>query len=93
MIVESSPYSLPLLTNEAAYDHYEHFAREANCLSSDTACLLNRTWQEVVDAQTKAQAKIYLDRPLVLFFPWTPVVDGDLLTSVWRSELAPPASS
>jgi carboxylesterase type B len=79
VVVESSPYSLPLLKSENAYKHYEHFAAEANCSSATAGCLLNLTWQQVIQAEVTAQGKIYLDRPLALFFPWTPVVDGEEL--------------
>jgi carboxylesterase type B len=46
-IIESSPYSLPLLTPEVAGTHYAHFADEANCSASDTKCLMDLSWQEV----------------------------------------------
>lgn len=98
-IVESSPYSLPLLTSAKAYERYGHFAAEANCSTlSRAACLRNLTWPAVVAAQTAAQAKIYLDRPLSLFFPWTPTVDGqeltdDPLTLMNRGAISPDVDS
>ncbi|EDQ84403.1 uncharacterized protein MONBRDRAFT_30292 [Monosiga brevicollis MX1] len=93
-IIQSSPYALPLLKTEDAYGHYDHFVQETDCQSaSDTACLLNLSWHEVIDAEISAQAKLYLERPLIMFFPWTPVIDGyelttDPLTAINRGEHA-----
>ncbi|EGD72819.1 cholinesterase [Salpingoeca rosetta] len=78
-IVESSPYALPLLTPDKAGEHYAVFAKDAGCNPSDKKCLYSLTPDQVVTAQMTAQNKIWLDRPLVMFFPWTPTVDGKLL--------------
>jgi len=81
-IIESAPYSLNLLP-EKAYTHYNVFALEAGCLPNDATCLRKLSWQKVVEAQRKAEKQLlmYLEYPLVLFMPWTPVIDGTELTS------------
>ena len=78
-IVESSPYALPLLDPTNAARHYSVFAQDAGCQASDKQCLYNLSPDKVIAAEVTAQNKIWLDRPLVMFFPWTPNVDGKLL--------------
>lgn len=90
-IVQSSPYSLPILDSKTQQQHYKHFAAETSCKTPDSQCLLGLPWQDVVTAQTAAQAKIYLSRPIAAFYPWTPNVDGieltaDPLTMMQRGE-------
>lgn len=80
-IVQSSPFSLPILDTKSVRKHYEHFAAETKCKTADSACLLSLSWEEVVAAQTSAQQKIYVSRPLSAFYPWTPHVDGVELTA------------
>lgn len=76
-VIESSPYSLPLLKPTEAAKHYDVFAKDAGCSSSDKGCLYSLTSDEVVAAEVQAQQKLWLDRPLVMFFPWTPNIDGN----------------
>eukprot|EP00055_Hartaetosiga_balthica_P006252 m.19384 g.19384 ORF g.19384 m.19384 type:complete len:560 (-) comp5105_c0_seq1:307-1986(-) len=78
-VLESAPFSLPLLTPASAQEHYSVWASDAGCDPSDLACLRGLNISTVVAAQMTAQTKIWLVRPMVLFFPWTPVVDGDEL--------------
>eukprot|EP00049_Salpingoeca_infusionum_P005664 m.95101 g.95101 ORF g.95101 m.95101 type:complete len:540 (-) comp13040_c0_seq1:1744-3363(-) len=72
-IVESSPYSLPLLSLKDAEKHYKQWTSETTCKTSDLACMRNLSPEAVVAAEVKAQNKIHLKEPLSMFFPWTPV--------------------
>ena len=67
-IIESSPYSLPMLTPEVAGTHYAHFAEVANCSASDMKCLMELSWMDV--------------RLLGLRLP--PSAQSCLLASRWR---------
>jgi carboxylesterase type B len=80
-VVQSSPFSLPVLDLATAQLHYAHLANETQCKSPDPQCLLEQTWFDIVAAQTAAQQKIYPNRPLASFYPWIPHVDGQDLTS------------
>jgi carboxylesterase type B len=80
-ILESSPYGLPIVTRAEAQKHYAHFIAETGCAQGDFVCLRGLPWSAVVAAQTKAQARIFVNLPMSAFFPWTPYVDGVDLTA------------
>lgn len=82
VIAESTPLALPVETIPVATKHYAHVVDETGCPAKNAeVCLRNLTWQAVVDAQIKAQQKLYPTLPLSMFMPYGPVVNGVELTA------------
>jgi len=83
VVVQSAPVALPVLSNKEADKHYEVFVKDTSChhkrKSEKLDCLRSINWQGVVAAQSKAQGKIFLSKPLSMFEPWSPTVDGVVL--------------
>jgi cholinesterase len=75
-IVQSSPLELPLKPISDAYDLGARLAKKLKCNTNDLDCLRSKSMDEIVAAQQAVESHLYLLKPIEVFFPWTPVVDG-----------------
>ena len=75
--------SLPVLSLKTAVDHYDVFVKDSKCRKAKKSellgCLRAVNWEGVIEAQSSSQTKIFLNNPLSLFEPWSPVADGTLV--------------
>jgi carboxylesterase type B len=77
-IVESNPWTLILKTPAEAEKIAKKFSKDLGCgKAEDPACLRGKSSAEVLAAAKQAQGGLNLLNPLLSFYPWTPVVDGD----------------
>lgn len=85
-IVQSSPLELPLKPWSDAIDLGARLAKKLKCSANDLVCLRSKTVDEILDAQVNVETHLYLLKPIEVFFPWTPVVDGvsTRLLIVWN---------
>ncbi len=60
------------------------FLRKAGC--RDVACLQKLNVSEILDAQVEAQRHFRPLHPLLIFFPWSPVVEEQPILSLARGE-------
>lgn len=58
---------------------YEYFADYLKCAARDMACLRNRTIDEIIDAQMKAEVQVSSLKLLEFFEPWEPWIDGKVV--------------
>ena len=84
-IIQSNPFTLHMKTRDDANKIGKAFAKAIGCDASDVACLRGKTMEEVIVADKAASGKLNLLAPLSSFYPWTPLVDGTVLTDQpWR---------
>jgi carboxylesterase type B len=79
-IVESDPFAIPLKSVDDMRRLSALFSTFLGCSLSDTACIMNKTTDELLAAQKKAES-VPVDPHLVieLFLQWTPVIDGTIV--------------
>ncbi len=75
-IIQSSPMSIPFRAFDEMILLYVYFADFLNCAARDIDCLRNKTSDEIVVAQYKAEALVASLKLLEFFEPWLPYVDG-----------------
>ncbi|EGC34913.1 hypothetical protein DICPUDRAFT_34242 [Dictyostelium purpureum] len=80
IIIESNPWSLPIKTIDQAVILGKIFANDLGCDESDINCLYSKSAEDILLAQNKSQNHFSVFQPLLTFLPWTPVVDGKLIT-------------
>ncbi|EAL61656.1 hypothetical protein DDB_G0291344 [Dictyostelium discoideum AX4] len=80
IIIESNPWSLPIKTIDEAKDLAKIFAKDLGCDINDNACLYSKNQEELLLAMNISQNHFNVLAPLLTFLPWTPVVDGVLIT-------------
>eukprot|EP00163_Fabomonas_tropica_P010747 TRINITY_DN2099_c2_g1_i2.p1 TRINITY_DN2099_c2_g1~~TRINITY_DN2099_c2_g1_i2.p1 ORF type:complete len:371 (-),score=108.24 TRINITY_DN2099_c2_g1_i2:775-1887(-) len=78
-VMLSNPWSLAMKDTDTATKMGDKMTKELGCDEGDVACLRNATSDAVITAQYDVQNKFYLSDPLLLFYPWTPTVDGQQL--------------
>lgn len=92
-IIESDPWTLPMKTLDVARKLGKRFVTDVGCserhsAESELACLRNVSWSKILTEQKVAESHIPLERPLDLFMPWVPTVDGVELTDQPRNLIA-----
>jgi carboxylesterase type B len=78
-IIESNPISLPLKTVDEAEKMGSYFAEDSKCKEDDLACWQSLSVETILSSQKNATKHIPYLKPLQLFLPFTPVVDGSTL--------------
>lgn len=82
-IMESNPFALPMKTVQEGRDLGRKFVEYLHCPwnhETTDACLRSKSVNEVMAGQYGVQGSIDYFHPLLLFLPWTPIVDGKELT-------------
>ena len=78
-IIQSSPMTIPFRT----YGEYEtmHFllAEALHCRVHDLNCLRNASWDDIITAQKEVDKKLSSFKFLLLFEPWVPVIDNNIV--------------
>jgi len=77
--MESNPLTLYLKSKAETDALSEEFAKYLGCGWEDTACLHNKTADEIVTAEN-AVIKINPIGPIQVFMPWQPTADGTYIT-------------
>ncbi|KYQ90474.1 putative cholinesterase [Tieghemostelium lacteum] len=80
LMIESNPWSLPTKSSKELQDLAKKFAGDLGCDVSDNNCLLSASVDDILQAQNKSDNTFTPFAPLLTFLPWTPVVDGKLIT-------------
>jgi cholinesterase len=91
-IIESNPWTLPLKKLDTMRKLGERFVDDVGCTERDgataeLACLRNVSTATILTMQKKAEKHIPIGRPLDLFMPWVPNVDGIEMTDQPRELL------
>uniref|UniRef100_A0A6B2L1V8 Carboxylic ester hydrolase n=1 Tax=Arcella intermedia TaxID=1963864 RepID=A0A6B2L1V8_9EUKA len=76
-ILQSDPLSLPFRDTADATTLGVTFTDELKC--SDINCLRSKTVEEILLAQDAVDNQINLDRPIIMFLPIAPTVDGSVI--------------
>eukprot|EP00003_Mantamonas_plastica_P005672 TRINITY_DN145_c0_g1_i1.p1 TRINITY_DN145_c0_g1~~TRINITY_DN145_c0_g1_i1.p1 ORF type:complete len:415 (-),score=159.32 TRINITY_DN145_c0_g1_i1:44-1288(-) len=76
-IMMSNPIGIPIKNVIEAQDYATKFYKDIGCTTNE--CLLSKSWQEVVQAQTKDGNALDWKNLIQTFLPETPVVDGELI--------------
>ena len=77
-IAESNPVGINYRTSEENYPYAEKVADLLNCTYTDMNCLRSKTWEEIVDAQTRGYM-INLPLTTLEFLPYAPIIDGTII--------------
>lgn len=85
VIMESDPAALYLKDKSDAQEMGKLLSKAVNCNdkddpSSETECLQKTSINDILAAQKTVGNHIFITSPLQLFYPWTPHVDGEILT-------------
>jgi carboxylesterase type B len=76
-IVQSIPLMLPYRTISSASTLGEHFVDKAGCAKDKSdSCIRQLNSTQVLQAQVAAGKQCRLLEPIVVFMPWTPIIDG-----------------
>ena len=77
VILESSPFTIPLKPLPVAVHQGEVFSRLLNCTRTDVACLRSRSADEIARKQGEYfQQAAFADSYMRKFLPWLPHIDG-----------------
>ncbi|XP_077966388.1 crystal protein-like [Styela clava] len=79
-IMESNPFGLPFRTWENAMEFGSRFAEAAGCIRGDMECLRKADTETILKGFTESSLEVVgFDKILLIFQPWSPVIDGDFL--------------
>jgi len=73
-ISQSDPFPLPMRDKDDATSFGNLFVKQLGC--SDIQCLRSKSTVEILVAQKEVESEINLSRPIELFLPFVPTVDG-----------------
>ncbi|KAF2068395.1 hypothetical protein CYY_010279 [Polysphondylium violaceum] len=79
-IIESNPFALPMKTDAQFKTLAGKFAKALGCDVNDLNCYYAKTADEIVIAQNSSENYFDVFAPILTFLPWTPIVDGQLIT-------------
>ncbi|XP_053383842.1 cAMP-regulated D2 protein-like [Mercenaria mercenaria] len=77
VIIESSPFTIPLKPMDVAVSQGKDFARLLNCSARNVSCLRSKSASAIATAQgIYFQQAMFSDSYLRKFLPWIPHIDG-----------------
>lgn len=78
-IIMSVPVSIPFRNFEDLMAIYVYFSDFLNCPARDIGCLRNKSIDEIVDAQMRAEQEVSSFKLLQFYEPWVPWLDGKII--------------
>lgn len=79
-IMESNPFGLPFRDYANAKEFGSRFTEAAGCLRDDMECLREADTETILKAFRDSSLEVVgVDKLLLVFQPWSPVIDGDFL--------------
>lgn len=79
-IMESNPFGLPFRDYANAKEFGSRFTEAAGCLRDDMECLRRVDTNSILKAYNETSLEVVgVDKLLLIFQPWSPVIDGDFL--------------
>jgi len=81
IIIQSDPYSLPMRDLDDASSFGTDYAKALGCTSLPNmlSCLQSKSVDDLLVAQKQVEKEINIFRPIEIFLPFTPVVDGSIV--------------
>ncbi|XP_060608253.1 cAMP-regulated D2 protein-like [Ruditapes philippinarum] len=80
VIIESSPFTIPLKPLDIAITQGNEFGSLLNCTAGNVSCLMSKSANQIASAQGKYfQQALFSDSYLRKFLPWTPHIDGTII--------------
>ena len=69
-ILQSDPMAIPFRSYTEALLICDYFLKELNCAIGDRACIMGKSFTEILEAQMAVETKVSSIRLLEFFGPW-----------------------